>query len=184
MITEKNIDLMLGDVDKFLNITQDSKSVDIEKIAQNQKEKKIRELKGNSRLFLSFFFLMIGVFGLNPNLINFINILILSTAIGIISWLQSKSKKELNKIDLAQTFNDYHEQRKKLALISLNLFKNFRIVIYSMNLLFTGFNVYHYLQSPSLLSFIVYFTTTVAGFYISVRAMESSIKEYRGISQS
>ena len=29
MINEKNIDLMLGDIDNFLNITQESKSIDI-----------------------------------------------------------------------------------------------------------------------------------------------------------
>lgn len=180
----KNIDQLLGDIDNYLQINQDSASVDIEKAALEHKEKKLRELKGNSYQLKALFFAGVALMGLDPRIETFINVSILAFATIIMLWLHSKAKKEMNQIDVAQSFNDFFEQKKKVATGLLNLYQKIRIVMYGILIIITGFNIYFYSQSPDLLSFAIYLAGILIGGFLIVRNMESVVREYKHITQN
>lgn len=184
MSLEKNIDHLLGDIDSFLDINKDSNPIDIEKVALEHKEKKLRELRGNSYHLKALFFAAIAVLGLDPRVETFINVTVVGFAVGIMLWLHKKAKKEMSQIDVALSFNDFNEQRKNTAAGLLKLYKNMRVVMYGALLLLTGTNTHFFFSDPDLVSFIVYFGATLLGGFLIVRNMESVIKEYQLISQS
>jgi hypothetical protein len=180
----KNIDQLLGDLDSYLELNHESSLVDVEKIALEHKEKKLREIRGNSHQLKALFFAGIAILGLDTRIETFINMSVVALAVGILLWLHKKAKKEMAQINVAQSFNDFHEQRKKVTSELLRLYKNVRIVMYAVLITITGTNIYFYLNNPDVLSFIVYLGATLIGGSLIIRNMESVIREYKHTIQS
>jgi len=180
----KNIDQLLGDIDRFLEINQDSAPLDIEKIALEHKDKKLRELKDNSYQLKTLFIAGIALMGFDPRSETFMNVSVVALATIIMLWLHQKAKNDMNRIDVAQGFNDFFEQRKNVAIELLKLYKKIRVVMYGILITITGFNIYFFLKSPDLISLAVYLCVTLLGGLLIVRNMESVIREYKHITQS
>ena len=180
----KNIDQLLGDIDSFLDINQDSAPLDIEKIALEHKDKKLRELKGNSYQLKSLFIAGIALMGFDSRIETFMNVSVVALATIIMLWLHQKAKSEMNRIDVAQSFNEFFEQKKNVATEFLQLYKKIRVVMYGILIAITGFNIYFFLKSPDLISLAVYLCVTLLGGFLIVRNMESVIREYKLITQS
>jgi hypothetical protein len=180
----KNIDQLLGDLDSYLKLNNESSPVDVEKIALEHKDKKLREIRGNSHQLKALFFAGIAVLALDPKIETFINMIVVGLAVAILLWLHRKAKKEMAKINVALSFHDFHEQRIKVASGLLKLYKNIRIVMYAVLFTITGTNIYFFLNNPDVISFIVYLGATLIGGFLIIRNMESVIQEYKHTIQS
>ncbi|MFY7992831.1 MAG: hypothetical protein ACOVP4_06040 [Bacteriovoracaceae bacterium] len=180
----KNIDQLLGDLDSYLKLNHESSPIDVEKIALEHKNKKLREIRGNSHQLKALFFAGIAILGLDPRIETFINMSVVALAVAILLWLHRKTKKDIAQINVAMSFNDFHEQRKKVASGLLKLYRSVRIVMYAVLFMITGANIYFYLNNPDVLSFIVYLGATLLGAFLIIRNMESVIQEYKLTIQS
>ena len=83
----KNIDQLLGDLDSYLKLNNESSPVDVEKIALEHKDKKLREIRGNSHQLKALFFAGIAVLALDPKIETFINMIVVGLAVAILLWL-------------------------------------------------------------------------------------------------
>jgi|GEM_PF-3770431 len=180
----KNIDQLLGDLDSYLELNHESSPVDVEKIALEHKEKKLREIRGNSHHLKALFFAGIAVLALEPKIETFINMSVVALAVAILLWLHRKAKMQMSQIDVALSFHDFHEQRIKVTSELLNLYKSVRIVMYAVLFMITGTNIYFFLSKPDVLSFIVYLGATLLGGFLIIRNMECVIQEYKHTIQS
>lgn len=181
MSENKNIDQILGKLDSFLDIKEESLSVNVEEMAKLYQDKKLREQKGNSRKVIGYFLLGISLFLITPDTLARINMIIFGILLVLTYLLNYKAQKEIEQQNLAVSFNDFREQRKKIALASLKQFKGMRVIYYTAILIGFGIEVYDYIRDPHYLKIIIYSTTFVLGSVLTIMSIESAIKEFRGL---
>lgn len=179
MSENKNIDQILGSLDNYLDIKEESLSVNIEEMAKLYQDKKLREQKGNSKMVVGYFFLGISLFLVTPDTLARVNLIILGILLILTYLLNYKAQKEIEQQDFAVSFNEFREQRKKIALASLKQFKGMRIIYYTAILIGFGIEVYDYVKDPHYLKLIFYIATFTYGSVLAIRSIESAIKEYR-----
>lgn len=184
MSENKNIDQMLDNLDNFLEMKDDSSAINIEEIAKKYQAKKLREQKGNSRTLIGFFFLGISLFLLTPGTLGRINMVLFGILLILTYLLNYNAQKEIERQDLAVSFNNFREQRKKIALASLKQFIGMRIIFYSAFLIGIGIDIYDYIKEPHYLKLIIYPIMLTWGGILAIRSIESAIKEYRELAKA
>lgn len=180
----KNIDQLLDNLDGLLENKREKPKVDLEEIARQYQEKKIREQKGNSRLLTGCFFFGISIFLLTPDTLGRINMTLLGILLILTYFLNNKARKEIEHQDFALSYNDFTEQRKKIALASLKQFQGMRIIFYCGLMIGLGLNVYDYFIDPHYLKLIIYPIMLTLGGLLIIRSIEGGIKEYRELAKA
>lgn len=184
MTNNKNIDHMLSNLDSLLEIQEVSSIINVEEIAKQYQEKKLREQKGNSLQLIGLMFLCVSLFFSSEVIVNRVN----SVTFGILAilsyWLNHKAKKEIAEQDLAVSFNDFRTHRKRIALALLKQFKGMRIVFSIALTIAFGAYLYDYIKEPHVLKLIVYPISFLGGGFLASHSIQSGIKEYRELAKA
>ena len=184
MTNNKSIDQLLDNLDSLLEIQAANPTINVENIAKQYQEKKLREPKGNSHQMIGLVILCVSLFFASQTTVNRVNAVTFGILAILSYWLNHKAKKEIAEQDLAVSFNDFRTHRKRIALALLKQFKGIRIVFSIALTIAFGAYLYDYIKEPHFLKLIVYPISFLGGGFLAIHSIQSGIKEYRELAKA
>lgn len=184
MTNNKSIDQLLDNLDSLLEIQAANPTINVENIAKQYQEKKLREQKGNSHQMIGLVILCVSLFFASQTTVNRVNAVTFGILAILSYWLNHKAKKEIAEQDLAVSFNDFRAQRKIIALALLKQFEGMRIIFSIALTIAFGAYLYDYIKEPHFLKLIVYPISIFGGSFLAIHSIQSGIKEYRELAKA